>query len=58
MLHELNDLDKPLATEVLKERRGGAKSKAAMIILDIYKALKALGHAVDVKPANADNVSM
>ena len=54
---ELIKINKPLADEVAKERRGGIKSKASMVITDIYNALKALGPSVDVKPVNADKIS-
>ena len=58
VLKELSFIDKPLATEVATARRGGNKSKAEMVITDIYKALIALGTAVEVKPDNEGNISM
>ena len=57
VLDELYKIDQPLADEVKKARKAGTKSKAAMVISDIYNALKALGPAVEVEPANGDTIS-
>ena len=56
VLDDLSEINKSLAVDVVKERRGVAKTKAA--IADIYKVLKALGTTVVVEPVNADNISL
>ena len=53
---ELKNRDKSLAAEVAKVRKGGTKSRASMIIGDIYMALRALGPDIDVKPTMAGKI--